>query len=153
MSLEETFSAAIRCCLVENKTFFSKLGHKTTQTETYEGYDEAIIDEKPLTGKIFLVAEDNVELQKLARINLTRFGATMEVCQNREEALQLMPIMNCFEATKKIKKKKKYYEIHIPIIALTAHVSGEEAKNTILAGMDDHLGKPLKKENLLEAIR
>ncbi|KAI9191420.1 hypothetical protein LWI28_008327 [Acer negundo] len=53
----------------------------------------------------------------------------------------------------KEKKEEKYYEIHIKIIALTAHVSGEEANNTILAGMYAHLGKPLKKQNLLEAIR
>ncbi|KAI9195797.1 hypothetical protein LWI28_018163 [Acer negundo] len=57
-----------------------------------------------------------------------------------------------FRSNKSIKKEEKYYEIHIPIIALTAHVSGEEANNTILAGIDAHLGKPLKKENMLEAI-
>ncbi|TXG63311.1 hypothetical protein EZV62_010305 [Acer yangbiense] len=151
--------------------------YKTTQTEIEE---EAIIDEKPLTGKKFLVADDNIVGQKLARVHLTQLGATVEVCKNGEEALQLvrnglkdrtehdgpqilpydyilmdceMPIMNGFEATKQIRKEEKYYAVHIPIIALTAHVSGKEAENTILAGMDVHLGKPPNKENLLEAIR
>ncbi|KAL5791931.1 hypothetical protein ACOSP7_000525 [Xanthoceras sorbifolium] len=155
-------------------------GYKTRQTEITEEYDDEASYEEPLTGKRFLVAEDNGVLRKLAKCNLTKLGATVDVCENGEEALQLvsdslkdqikhggpqnmpydyilmdceMPIMNGFEATKQIRKEEKYYGIHIPIIALTAHVSGEEAKNTILAGMDVHLGKPLKKENLLEAIR
>ncbi|KAK1558503.1 hypothetical protein Q3G72_003079 [Acer saccharum] len=151
----------------------------TSPSEIEEVYDEAV-DEKPLTGKKFLVAEDTLVLQKLDRVILTRLGATVEVCENGAEALQLvrnglkdwtehggsqilpydyilmdceMPIMNGFEATKQIRKEEKYYGFHIPIIALTAHVSGEKAENTILAGMDVHLSKPLKKENLLEAIR
>ncbi|KAK4847321.1 hypothetical protein QYF36_000728 [Acer negundo] len=154
--------------------------YKTTQTEIEEVYDEAIIDEKPLTGKKFLVADDNIVGQKLTKIHLMQLGATVEVCKNGEEALQLirnglkdrtehggpqilpydyilmdceMPIMNGYEATKQIRKEEKYYGVHIPIIALTAHVSGKEAENTILAGMDVHLGKPPNKENLLEAIR
>ncbi|KAK2649646.1 hypothetical protein Ddye_017135 [Dipteronia dyeriana] len=154
--------------------------YKTIQTEIEEVHDEAKIDEKPLTGKKFLVADDNIVGQKLARVHLMQLGATVEVCKNGEEALQLvckglkdrtehggpqilpydyilmdceMPIMNGFEATKQIRKEEKYYGVHIPIIALTAHVSGKEAENTILAGMDVHLGKPPNKENLLEAIR
>ncbi|KAK3194259.1 hypothetical protein Dsin_025569 [Dipteronia sinensis] len=153
--------------------------YKTPQTEI-EVHNEAIIDEKPLTGKKFLVADDSIVGQKLARVHLTQLGATVEVCKNGEEALQLvrnglkdrtehggphilpydyilmdceMPIMNGFEATKQIRKEEKYYGVHIPIIALTAHVAGKEAENTILAGMDVHLGKPPNKEYLLEAIR
>ncbi|KAK3194261.1 hypothetical protein Dsin_025571 [Dipteronia sinensis] len=154
----------------------SSQGYKNAQTEIEEAYDE-----KPLTGKKFLVAEDTLMLQKLARVILTRLGATVEVCKNGAEALQLVRnglkdgtehgnpqilpydyilmdcemqimIMNGFEATKQIRKEEKYYGVHIPIIALTAHVSGKIAENTILAGMDVHLGKPLNKENLLEAI-
>ncbi|KAL5858202.1 hypothetical protein ACOSQ3_005660 [Xanthoceras sorbifolium] len=167
---------------VRKKTRYhsSSQGYKTSHTEIEEEYEDEASYEKPLTGKRFLVAEDNGVLRKLATRNLTKLGATVEVCENGEEALQLvrdalrdqikyggpqimpydyilmdceMPIMNGYEATKQIRKEEKYYGIHIPIIALTAHVSGEEANNTILAGMDVHLSKPLKNENLLEAIR
>lgn len=64
-----------------------------------------------------------------------------------------MPIMNGYEATKQIRKEEESYGVHIPIIALTAHTSGEEASNTIKAGMDVHLSKPFKAEHLIEAIR
>lgn len=64
-----------------------------------------------------------------------------------------MPVMDGYEATRQIRKVERDYNTHIPIIALTAHASGEEARRTIEAGMDVHLGKPLKKESLLEAIK
>jgi CheY-like chemotaxis protein len=65
-----------------------------------------------------------------------------------------MPIMDGFEATKKIREMEKDYCVHIPIIAVTGHdASSAEAKRTIEAGMDAYLVKPLKREDLLEAIR
>ena len=64
-----------------------------------------------------------------------------------------MPIMNGFEATKRIREEEKKYNIHIPIIALTAHGAGEEGKEIVEAGMDFHLTKPLKREELLEVMR
>uniref|UniRef100_A0A7N2L1N0 histidine kinase n=1 Tax=Quercus lobata TaxID=97700 RepID=A0A7N2L1N0_QUELO len=137
-------------------------------------------DEKPLSGKKLLVADDNVLLRKLTVASLLKLGATAETCVNGQEALDLvckglsnqsklgiskilpydyvlmdceMPVMNGYEATKQIRKMEKSYGVHIPIIALTAHTSGGEANVAIEAGMDVHLGKPLKKEHLLEAIR
>ncbi|XP_022965407.1 histidine kinase CKI1 [Cucurbita maxima] len=136
--------------------------------------------QKPLGGKKILVAEDNVVLQRLARLNLEKLGATVEICENGEAALEFvcnglgnqrkhgasnilpydyilmdceMPVMDGYEATRQIRKVERDYNTHIPIIALTAHASGEEARRTIEAGMDVHLGKPLKKESLLEAIK
>ncbi|KAG6586216.1 Histidine kinase CKI1, partial [Cucurbita argyrosperma subsp. sororia] len=70
-----------------------------------------------------------------------------------QEAYCKMPVMDGYEATRQIRKVERDYNTHIPIIALTAHASGEEARRTIEAGMDVHLGKPLKRESLLEAIK
>lgn len=64
-----------------------------------------------------------------------------------------MPQMDGYEATRQIRKQEKHYGVHIPIIALTAHISGDEAKETLKAGMDAHLGKPLEAEKLMEAIK
>lgn len=62
-----------------------------------------------------------------------------------------MPIMDGYEATRQIRKLERNYNTHIPIIALTAHTTGE-ARRTMEAGMDLHLGKPLVEKDLLEAI-
>lgn len=64
-----------------------------------------------------------------------------------------MPIMDGFEATRQIRKMEEPFGVHVPIIALTAHTTGEETSKTIEAGMDFHLCKPIKSEQLLEAIR
>ncbi|KAH7838082.1 hypothetical protein Vadar_021823 [Vaccinium darrowii] len=63
-----------------------------------------------------------------------------------------MPVMDGFEATRRIREEERYYGLHIPIIALTAHTNGEEANRMMKAGMDYHLAKPLKRELLMEAI-
>jgi hypothetical protein len=47
-------------------------------------------DEKPLSGKKILVAEDNVVLRKLTVANLLKLGATTEICENGQEALELV---------------------------------------------------------------
>ncbi|XVF66522.1 hypothetical protein PTKIN_Ptkin10aG0043200 [Pterospermum kingtungense] len=64
-----------------------------------------------------------------------------------------MSPMDCYEATRWIRKQEKHYGVHVPIIALTAHISGDEAKGTLEAGMDAHLGKPLTNEKLLKTIK
>ncbi|ONK65892.1 uncharacterized protein A4U43_C06F2050 [Asparagus officinalis] len=64
-----------------------------------------------------------------------------------------MPIMNGYEATKKIREEEKFYGIHIPIVALTAHATSEEEKKAILSGMDSYLTKPINAERVIEAIR
>ncbi|XP_057461146.1 histidine kinase CKI1-like [Actinidia eriantha] len=139
--------------------------------------------EKQLSGKRVLVAEDNAVLRKLAVTSVLRFGAKVESCENGEEALELvcralrdqkkdgastnevvlpydyilmdceMPVMDGFEATRRIREEERYYGVHIPIIALTAHTrEGEEANKMMQSGMDFHLPKPLSREQLMEAI-
>ncbi|GFY88351.1 signal transduction histidine kinase [Actinidia rufa] len=139
--------------------------------------------EKQLSEKKVLVAEDNAVLRKLAVTSISRFGAKVESCENGEEALELvcralsdqkkdgastskvvlpydyilmdceMPVMDGFEATRRIREEEKYFGVHIPIIALTAHTrGGEEANKMMQSGMDFHLPKPLNKKQLMEAI-
>lgn len=64
-----------------------------------------------------------------------------------------MPEMDGFEATRQIRREEEPYNLHIPIIALTGHASGEERSRRMEAGMDDHLSKPFQREQLLEKTR
>ena len=59
-----------------------------------------------------------------------------------------MPEMNGYDATKKIKISHP----NIPIIAQTAYASIEEKEKAVLAGCDDFIAKPIKKNILLEVI-
>lgn len=63
-----------------------------------------------------------------------------------------MPIMDGFEATRRIREEEEYYGVRIPIIALSAHTNSPEIRMMVQAGMDRHLPKPLTPANLLEVI-
>nr|CAB3494535.1 unnamed protein product [Digitaria exilis] len=65
----------------------------------------------------------------------------------------LMPVMDGYEATRRIREVENRHGIHTPIIALTAHAMEEEMQKTILAGMDLHLTKPMERRSIAEAIR
>lgn len=64
-----------------------------------------------------------------------------------------MPIIDGFEATRLIRMEEKKYDIHLPIIALTAHAMTEEVSKTLEAGMDFHLTKPLQVDSLMKVIQ
>jgi CheY-like chemotaxis protein len=59
-----------------------------------------------------------------------------------------MPVMNGFEATKRIRETHPL----LPIIALTANVSRQEADKCISLGFNDYLGKPFKPQDLFDKI-
>lgn len=60
-----------------------------------------------------------------------------------------MSPMDGYEATRRIRIEEKRYGVRIPIIALTAHTSGNKA---LEAGMDAHLKKPLVANELMNVI-
>ncbi|RHN39414.1 putative histidine kinase response regulator and transcription factor RR-A-type family [Medicago truncatula] len=60
-----------------------------------------------------------------------------------------MPVMDGFEATRRIREIEKPFGVRIPIIALSADID----RSTSVTGMDFYIEKPLRKEHLHEAIR
>lgn len=135
---------------------------------------------KALTGKKILIADDDPVGLRIASSVALQLGAITSSCRNGKEALELvckslkdetnteasmnlkpfdcilmdceMPLMNGIEATRRIRQEEKFYGVHMPILALTAHIRGEEIDMMIEAGVDDLLTKPLNKENLMKAI-
>ncbi|KAK7278184.1 hypothetical protein RJT34_23209 [Clitoria ternatea] len=167
-SVECIFQSVEQIIVKENQQSRAKLS-PVHQGEIQECGDSR--RHKPLDGKKFLVVDDSQLLRKLASATLISLGATVEQCENGEQAVRLvaealtrdfsnhpydyilmdcqMPVMDGLEATKWIRKMEKPYGVRIPIIALTAHTD----KITTEAGIDFHMVKPIKKDHLLEAIR
>ena len=54
-----------------------------------------------------------------------------------------MPVMNGYEATQVIRRQEHTTTQHLPIIALTGHVSSEDEQKCRQAGMDDVVTKPI----------
>ncbi|KAF4622058.1 hypothetical protein D9613_009580 [Agrocybe pediades] len=119
-----------------------------------------------------LLAEDNLVNQKLAVKILEKYGHTVEIAENGSLAVDAfkgrvaqgkpfdiilmdvsMPFMGGMEATELIRS----YELQknlapTPIIALTAHAMIGDRERCLQAGMDDHITKPLRRADLLNAI-
>jgi CheY-like chemotaxis protein len=113
-----------------------------------------------------LLTEDNPVNQKLATHILEKWGHTVSVANNGQEALDLtakenfdlilmdvqMPVMGGFEATELIREREKTTGCHIPIIAMTAHAMKGDREQTLAAGMDDYVSKPVNQDALFNAI-
>jgi CheY-like chemotaxis protein len=64
-----------------------------------------------------------------------------------------MPVMNGLEATRLIRAEEQKYGIHMPIIALTAHIEPELIRSMYNHGIDLHVSKLVNVAEVLEQIR
>lgn len=64
-----------------------------------------------------------------------------------------MPLIDGYEATKRICDEESRCGIHTPIVALTAHAMEEDLQEAIQAGVDLHLTKPIERKRIVEAVR
>lgn len=117
----------------------------------------------PPQARILLV-EDNPVNQLVVQGLLARLGLAVEVARHGEEALRMLqqgaydlvlmdcnlPLMDGYQATRQIRRDSRW--AHLPIIALTANVLPEDRERCLQAGMSDHLGKPLRREQLQAAL-
>ena len=65
----------------------------------------------------------------------------------------MMPGLNGWEATEKIRAMKRWDAERVSIIALSANSFADDIVSSKLAGMDTHLSKPLDEKKLLETIK
>jgi len=122
------------------------------------------IDISILKNSQILLVEDNQTNQEIIIGLLENSGINIDIAFNGKEAVDKftsnkdkyelilmdlqMPIMDGYEATKQIKAISK----DIPIIALTANAMKEDIEKTKLAGMSEHLNKPIDVEKLYATL-
>jgi len=63
-----------------------------------------------------------------------------------------MPEMDGLEATAAIRRNEKSSGLHQMIVALTAHAMKGDQEKCLAAGMDGYLGKPIRPQELDEAL-
>ena len=64
-----------------------------------------------------------------------------------------MPVMDGLSATKEIRTLNRGDARTVPIIALTANASEEEIRQSLQAGMDMHLSKPVDPDLLYDTLK
>ena len=63
-----------------------------------------------------------------------------------------MPVMDGYEATRNIRSLDVPNAITVPIVAMTANVFKEDVDNCIAAGMNDHIGKPIDFNEMVNTL-
>ena len=123
-----------------------------------------------LEGGHFLVAEDNEINSEILKELLDIEGADCEVLENGQLAVERfanarpgefdailmdvqMPVMNGYEATRRIRALEREDAASIPIIAMTANAFAEDVKEAMNAGMNAHVSKPVDMEVLKRTIK
>jgi len=120
-----------------------------------------------LAGMRVLLVEDNAFNQQIASEMLTYQGARVDIAGNGQEALDLihaeadnqyhavlmdiqMPIMDGYEATRRLRAHPRHASL--PIIAMTAHAMVAEKERCLAAGMNAHMAKPFVPEDLFRNL-
>jgi len=120
-------------------------------------------DTKPLYGKEVLLVEDNEMNQRVATAFLERFGLIVHLAVDGLEAIERvemqhfdlvlmdvqMPRMDGLTATRELRKAGF---MKLPIIAMTAHASSEARAESLAAGMNEHISKPIDSRELYRTL-
>ena len=127
-------------------------------------------DQKSLFGVKILLVEDNDLNAEIAVELLREEGCTVDRAKDGVECVDMlekaangtyqlilmdiqMPVMNGYDAAKKIRRMDDPQKADIPIIAMTANAFSEDKQAALDAGMNDHIAKPINMNVLVPTIQ
>ena len=127
-------------------------------------------DQKCLCGTRILLTEDNDLNAEIAVELLREEGCTVDRAKDGVECVDMlekaangtyqmilmdiqMPVMNGYDAAKKIRRMDDPQKAGIPIIAMTANAFTEDKQAALDAGMNDHIAKPINMNILVPTIQ
>ena len=141
-----------------------------SQEERQAKRDTTSSDKKSLSGTKILLAEDNDLNAEIAVELLQEEGCTVDRAKDGVECVDMlekaangtyqlilmdiqMPVMNGYDAAKKIRRMDDLPKADIPIIAMTANAFSEDKQAALDAGMNDHVAKPINRNVLVPTIQ
>ena len=141
-----------------------------SQEETQAKRETGSSDQKSLSGTKILLAEDNDLNAEIAVELLQEEGCTVDRAKDGVECVDMlekaangtyqlilmdiqMPVMNGYDAAKKIRRMDDLPKADIPIIAMTANAFSEDKQAALDAGMNDHVSKPINMNILVPTIQ
>tara|TARA_R100001377_G_scaffold72158_1_gene47886 strand:+ start:151 stop:2784 length:2634 start_codon:yes stop_codon:yes gene_type:complete len=124
-----------------------------------------VANQSEFVGKRLLLVEDNEINKEIAVTLLAKKRFVIDCAENGLIALERlksaeydgilmdcqMPVMDGYEATRKIRKDPKYRSL--PILAMTANVTTEDRKKFEANGMNGYIAKPLDLESMFDTLR
>lgn len=127
-------------------------------------------ERESLRGTRILLTEDNDLNAEIATELLQEEGCTVDRAKDGVECVDMlekaangtyqlilmdvqMPVMNGYDATKKIRRMDDPQKANIPIVAMTANAFSEDKQVALDAGMNDHIAKPINMSVLVPTLR
>ena len=149
--------------IASNENINNHYSH-TDNTNNFDEDHNDVNTEKPLCGIHVLLVEDNLVNQLVEEELLNELGAKVTLAENGAQAVELitnesfdvvlmdiqMPVMDGLTAAKVIRKQPEHKLL--PIIAMTAHARYEDEKQSLEAGMNIHIAKPVTSDLLCSSI-
>ena len=154
-------SVEVQSEIGEGSTFTVTIPCKiASKEESIAKRDKGTYDKASLVGARILVVEDNDINAEIATELLEEEGCIIERACNGVECFDMlekadnsyyamilmdiqMPVMNGYDATRKIRRMKNQNKAQIPIIAMTANAFTEDKQMALDVGMNDHVSKPI----------
>ena len=151
----------------EGSEFTVVLELESLESET--GPEVSEDNEVDLRGCRVLAVEDNDLNAEIVAMILEQYGIEVEWAENGRVGFEKvrdhaaghydavlmdiqMPVMNGFEATKAIREIGSEYCQGLPIIAMSANAYDEDVRSCLASGMNAHIAKPFKTDELLELL-
>ncbi|XP_076921085.1 histidine kinase 1-like [Bidens hawaiensis] len=164
-----------------NEAFPVAINNDNAREKRVQYAEKTVNVQKSLEGVRILLAEDTPILQRVATIMLEKMGATVAVVGDGLQAVEAlqspledgmtaqqqmrdpppydlilmdcqMPKMDGYEATKAIRRAEMGTDLHIPIVALTAHAMSSDEAKCLEVGMDAYLTKPIDCKLMVSTI-
>ena len=127
---------------------------------------ETPVADPEFAGMRLLVVEDNELNMEITTTVLEEAGFVVDQAVNGQAALEKiataapgqyalvlmdiqMPVMDGYEATRRIRALPDPAKARIPIVAMTANAFAEDRENALAAGMNEHIAKPFDIHTLL----
>ena len=141
-----------------------------SEDETQAKRETSPSDQKCLCGTRILLTEDNDLNAEIATELLQEEGCTVDRAKDGVECVDMlekaadgtyqiilmdvqMPVMNGYDAAKKIRQMDDPQKANIPIVAMTANAFSEDKQVALDAGMNDHIAKPIDMSVLVPTLR
>ena len=128
------------------------------------------VDKTGLAGRRILLAEDNDLNAEITAELMGEEGLLVDRAENGARCLEMlekapagmydailmdvqMPVLDGYEATRKIRRLEDPWRANIPIIAITANAFAEDRQRALEVGMDDHVAKPIDMAKLIPVLQ
>jgi CheY-like chemotaxis protein len=123
-----------------------------------------VVHQQHLRGAHLLLVEDNAVNREIALALLGRAGIATVAAGDGQEALEMlerqhfdgvlmdcqMPVMDGYAAARAIRRQVRWRDL--PVIAMTANAMVEDRDRALAAGMNDHIAKPIKVEEMFSTL-